>query len=177
MNIPNLLTIFRIILVPVYLNVFFSGGENSILYSGLIFLLAGLTDVLDGHIARKYNMQTKLGSVLDPFADKLMSFAVLLSFTYSKIIPPWIIIILGLKEISLIIGAVIMYLFKGKQVIPANKFGKFATVSFYLAIILVIVKAPLIITKITFVLTVLLNIIAFINYLLIFLKMKKKSYY
>lgn len=174
MNIPNMLTVFRIILVPIYLYVFFNGGDNNILYSGLIFILAGFTDVLDGYIARKYDMITKLGSVLDPFADKLMSFAVLISFTYGKIIPPWIIIILGIKELAQIIGAIIMYIFKGKQVLPANRFGKNATVAFYISILSVILKFPEGIVRILFILTIVLNIVAFINYLIIFLKMDNK---
>lgn len=175
MNIPNILTIFRIILVPIYLYVFFNGGDNNIIYSGLIFILAGFTDVLDGYIARKYNMITKIGSALDPFADKLMSFAVLISFTYGGIIPSWIVIILGIKELSQIIGAIIMFLFKGRQVLPANRFGKNATVAFYISILSVIIGLPEKIVDILFILTVILNIVAFINYLIIFLKMDSKS--
>ena len=96
MNIPNILTIFRIVLVPIYLLIFFSDLPNKVLLAGLVFILAGVTDVLDGYIARKNNLITKLGTVLDPFADKLMSFTVLLSFTIAGFIPAWIILILGI---------------------------------------------------------------------------------
>lgn len=175
MNIPNLLTIFRIVLVPIYMYTFFTMGSKGILYSGLIFILAGITDVLDGFIARKYNQITKLGSVLDPLADKLMSFAVLISFTYAKIIPSWILIVMGLKELAMITGGVILYLFKGNKVLPANKFGKLATLAFYIAIITVILKLPVQVTKISFFITVALNLIAFINYLIIFIKMDTEA--
>lgn len=175
MNIPNLLTIFRIILVPVYLYTFFTVGSKRLLYSGLVFILAGITDVLDGFIARRFNKVTKLGSVLDPLADKLMSFAVLISFTYARIIPSWILIVIGLKELAMITGGVILYLFKGNKVLPANKYGKIATLAFYISIITVITRLPEVIIKVSFIITVALNIIAFINYLIIFIRMDTRK--
>ncbi len=173
MNIANILTIIRIILVPIYLRIFFSNRANGILLAGIIFILAGITDVLDGYIARKYNMTTKLGTVLDPLADKLMTFAVLFSLTWSKLIPVWIILALGLKELTMIIGGAILYLFKGNQVMPSNIFGKAATVCFYAATLSIIFRLGPGISKLLFILTVVLNIIAFINYLLIYLRMRE----
>ena len=172
MNLANMITIFRIILIPIYLAVFYSGSEDYILFSGLIFILAGISDVLDGYVARKYDMITDLGSVLDPVADKLMMFAILISFVSKEIIPPWILIALGLKEITMILGGGILYLFKGKQVLPADKFGKFATVSFYTATLSIVFKLPKMFSTFLFVLTVIFNIVAFINYLIIYLKIK-----
>lgn len=175
MNIPNLLTILRITLVPIYLFAFFSNIENKLLVSGLIFLLAGITDLLDGKIARKYNLITKLGIVLDPIADKMMTFAVLISFTYGGLIPFWILIALGIKEILLILGGGILYLFKGKQVLPSNKYGKLATVSFYIAALSVVFKLGEMASLVLFLITVGLNILAFINYLILYIKMTEKS--
>jgi len=171
MNIANLITIFRIILVPIYLRVFFSNISNGIFWAGLIFIVAGISDILDGYIARKYNLITKVGSVLDPIADKLMSFAVLISLTWSELIPIWILIAIGMKELTLIIGGSILYLFKGNQVLPSNRYGKIATVSFYIAALSVVFKFPEILSKTLFVLTVSLNLLAFINYLIIYLSM------
>jgi cardiolipin synthase len=175
MNIPNMLTILRIILVPVYLYLFYASGENHILYAGVAFIIAGISDVLDGYIARKYNLTTKIGAALDPLADKLMAFAVLISFTTAKLIPSWILKIIGLKEIIMITGGLILYLFKGNQVLPANKFGKIATVSFYIAILSVIFKIPHIFKKTLFIITVTLNIVAFLNYMIIYLSMSNKE--
>lgn len=172
MNLANIITIFRIILIPIYLAVFYSGSDNYVLFSGLIFILAGISDVLDGYIARKYDMITDLGSVLDPVADKLMMFAILISFASKGIIPTWILIALGLKEVVMILGGGILYLFKGKQVMPANKYGKFATVSFYVATLSIVFKLPEMFSTSLFVLTVVLNVVAFINYLIIYLKIK-----
>lgn len=168
MNIPNILTIIRIILIPVYLYVFYN--TKNIFYAGLIFALAGLTDALDGRIARKYNMTSKVGVALDPLADKLMTFAVLISFTSIDLIPHWVVLILGIKEILMILGGLILYFFKEKRVLPSNKFGKSATVSFYVTISAIVLKVPSPeLIKLLIILTVSLNIIAFLNYLRIFL--------
>ena len=172
MNIPNILTLIRIILIPIYLFIFFSNMENRIFLAGLIFILAGLSDILDGYLARKYNLETKIGAILDPFADKMMTFTILISFTYSKLIPIWILIAMGIKELTMIIGGAILYLFKGNQVLPSNKYGKIATVSFYIATLSVIFHLDYLITIALFFITVVLNILAFINYLIIYLSMR-----
>lgn len=172
MTIPNILTILRILLIPVYLAFFYSDLDNNILLAGIVFILAGISDVLDGYIARKFDLTSDLGAVLDPVADKLMTFAILITFTSGGIIPPWILAAIGIKEAMMIIGGSVLYLFKGKQVLPANKFGKIATISFYAATLSVVFKLPEIISTILFSLTVVLNIIAFINYLIIYMKMR-----
>ncbi|MFS8540674.1 MAG: CDP-alcohol phosphatidyltransferase family protein [Tissierellales bacterium] len=168
MNIPNILTFIRIILVPVYLQIFYS--TKNIFYAGLVFALAGLTDALDGRIARKYNMTSKIGAALDPLADKLMTFAVLISFTSIDLIPHWVVLILGIKEVLMILGGLILYLFKEKRVLPSNKFGKSATVSFYVTISAIVIRIPFPqVIKLLIIITVALNIIAFLNYLRIFI--------
>lgn len=68
MNLPNILTLFRMFLIPIFILVFFSNIKNNIFYSIILFLIAGLTDVLDGYIARKKNLVTKWGIVLDPLS-------------------------------------------------------------------------------------------------------------
>jgi CDP-diacylglycerol--glycerol-3-phosphate 3-phosphatidyltransferase len=133
MNIPNLLTVIRLGLVPVFIIVFFSGIPNSTLIAFLIFLAAGFTDVMDGYLARKYDMVTKWGSILDPLADKLMSVTVLVCLTLKNIIPLWVLYIIGFKEILMIVGAVV--LFKQGTFVSAKTYGKAATVLFYIAVI------------------------------------------
>lgn len=173
MNIPNMLTILRIILVPVYLFVFFSDMNNHLLLAGLIYILAGITDVLDGHIARKYNLQTKLGTVLDPFADKLMTFAILISFTSSNLIPGWILIALGIKEIILIGGGALLYFSASNDVVPSNKYGKSATVLFYAATLSIVFKLPDPLSQVLFIVTVVFNILALVNYVNIYIELVK----
>lgn len=172
-NLPNALTILRILLIPVYLYIFYSGLDNNILFAGFIFILAGITDVLDGYIARKYDLGTELGAVLDPFADKLMTFTILITFAFSGIIPMWILIAIGIKEFVMIVGGAILYLFKGKQVLPSNQFGKIATASFYAATLSIVFRLPDQISTVLFILTVLLNFAAFINYLLIYIRIRE----
>lgn len=174
--LPNIITTIRIILVPVYLIVFFQAGENYILYSGLVFILAGISDFLDGYIARKYDLQSKTGAVLDPLADKLMTFAVLISLTYGGLLPPWILLIIGLKEVFQILGGVVLYFFKEKIVIPSNKFGKLATVLFYGAVLSLVFNLNGSFIYTMFILTVIFNIIAFINYLKAFLAYKANNF-
>ncbi|SEG01679.1 CDP-diacylglycerol--glycerol-3-phosphate 3-phosphatidyltransferase [Caloramator fervidus] len=133
MNIPNALTTLRFILIPTYLLIYFSNIKNSFSYAILIFFIAGLTDVLDGYIARKYNMITKWGTLLDPLADKFMLLTVLFSLSFSNIIPNWIFYIILIKEVLMIIGGFTL-LKKYETVVAAKYYGKAATVLFYISI-------------------------------------------
>ena len=89
MNLPNLLSLFRLALVPVFSAVFFSGLPNARPLSAGVYALAFFTDIADGWIARHYNQVTPLGRILDPLADKLMTFVVILCITIAGIIPVW----------------------------------------------------------------------------------------
>jgi cardiolipin synthase len=141
MNIPNALTIIRLMLIPGFAYYFFSPMEYGSRIAVLIFVLAGLTDVLDGFIARKYNLITRLGIVLDPLADKLMLLTVLISITLKNQIPFWIIVVVATKETLLMLGAI--NLFSDHDiVVPANKVGKLSTIAFYIAILAVTFEIP-----------------------------------
>ena len=130
MNIPNLLSIFRLALIPVFAVVIFSPIPNSALWACLIFLLSGATDVLDGYIARKYNMITNVGKVLDPLADKLMQITVFICLLVLEIIPMWIVILFAAKEILMILGST--YSLKKKiKVVESKWYGKLCTAVFY----------------------------------------------
>lgn len=142
MNIPNLITSLRFLLIPVFMYFFFSTIHYGLEIAAAIFLLSGLSDTLDGYIARKYNQVTKLGMVLDPLADKLMLITVLVSVTLSNNIPIWIISIVTFKEILMMIGAFSL-LKENNIVVPANIFGKLSTLLAYIAIIAVLFELPL----------------------------------
>ena len=171
MNVPNILTLFRLFLIPVFILIFFSGLPNYLLYSIIIFLLAGITDVLDGYIARKYNLVTKWGIVLDPLADKLMLITVLTCLVTANFIPLWILIVVVIKELLMIIAGGILY--NKNTLIPSNLYGKVATCLFYLSIFIISfnVKAGDYLLYIAVVST----IIAFINYLSLYIKGKSKN--
>jgi cardiolipin synthase (CMP-forming) len=136
MNIPNMLTIFRLILIPAFISIFFSHSSNSLLYSIIIFLLAGITDFLDGYLARKHNLITKLGIVLDPLADKLMLITVLTCLVINMYIPIWVLLIISAKEVFMIFCGIFIY--KKGNVIPSNIFGKSSTIFFYISILILV---------------------------------------
>ncbi|MDR3148561.1 MAG: CDP-alcohol phosphatidyltransferase family protein [Oscillospiraceae bacterium] len=138
MNLPNLLSIFRLCLVPVFIVTYFDGGEYSGLRSVLIYGVASLTDVLDGYIARKYNMTSPLGRLLDPMADKLMTFSVLLCVTIDKIVPMWALIFFFVKESLMAVGGFILR-HKLSDIPSSNLFGKISTVVFFTVCVILIV--------------------------------------
>ena len=129
-HIPNGLTIIRFLLIPVIVIHIFSG--NYIL-AFVFFTLSGITDIADGFIARKFNLISNFGKLMDPFADKLTQIATLTSLFLCGIIPIWILLIVLLKEFIMIVGASFLY---GKDVVVYSKwYGKLATVLFYVAIV------------------------------------------
>jgi len=131
-NIPNILSIFRICLVPVFIVVYFSNTYETKLYPVLIYALASFSDFLDGFLARKLKASSKLGLVLDPLGDKLMTISVMVCITIDGIIPFWAVLIAGLKEIMMGIGGIVLHKAANANIMPANKLGKTATVVFFL---------------------------------------------
>lgn len=169
MNIANVLTIFRFILIPYFIFVFFSNSSSSLYLSVIIFFAAGFTDILDGYIARNFNMVTKIGTVLDPLADKLMLITVLSCFTLKNYIPMFIIIILLIKELSMILTGILLY--QQNIIIPANIFGKASTFLFYISILFIVFsKIWGIILLYSATLT---TLIAYVNYFFIFMKKRQ----
>lgn len=142
MNLPNKLTIFRILLVPlmvitVYLGI--NGEWNGIfvkyLIVDLIFIIASITDKLDGYLARKNNQITTFGKFLDPLADKILVLTAMLILVESKVyqLPIWIPIVVLAREF-IVSGYRLVAVEKGGVVIAASKWGKFKTVTQMIAI-------------------------------------------
>lgn len=131
MGIPNVLSLLRLAMVPAFVAVFFTDSPHAHRYAGLIFIIASMTDALDGYIARKRNMITKLGRILDPLADKLMTAAAIICITIADIVPVWIFIVFAVKELIMAVGTVIM-LKRIDDVLPSNILGKTATVTFFI---------------------------------------------
>ncbi|NLM35995.1 MAG: CDP-diacylglycerol--glycerol-3-phosphate 3-phosphatidyltransferase [Clostridiales bacterium] len=169
MNIPNILTLFRLFLIPVFILVFFSSVKNNFIYAVSIFLLAGATDVLDGYIARKYNLVTKWGMVIDPLADKLMLLTVLICLAIKGYIPLIVVILIAVKDSLMIISGVFLY--KKNTVIPANIFGKASTLLFYLSIFMLPINKY--IGNIVLKIAVISAFVALINYSIIYFKNRK----
>ncbi len=142
MNLPNKLTILRIILVPIMVIIPFIGIKGEILripiefiIIDLIFILASITDKLDGYLARKNSQVTTFGKFLDPLADKILVLAAMMMLVEVEKLPAWIPIIVLAREF-LVSGYRLIAVEKGGQVIPASKWGKLKTVTQMIAITL-----------------------------------------
>ncbi|MCK4836459.1 MAG: CDP-diacylglycerol--glycerol-3-phosphate 3-phosphatidyltransferase, partial [Candidatus Aminicenantes bacterium] len=98
MNWANIITIMRIILVPIFLVILLTEMENKEIFAFIIFIIAAISDGIDGYIARKYHQVTELGKFLDPLADKLLVSAALLALVYLQIVETWIAAIIILRE-------------------------------------------------------------------------------
>lgn len=129
-TIPNCITIIRILLIPVYLYLFVQG---EFFLAGIIFAASALTDLVDGHIARKYNMESRLGKLLDPLADKLTIVSILFVLIKLDIIPRIVSIIILGREIFILLSAVITYFF-GHDLIDPTFIGKTSVFLLYTAI-------------------------------------------
>jgi len=133
LNLPNLITIVRILLIPVFLLLFWSGIPNGVIIAMIVVGISGITDMVDGYLARKYNMITSLGKILDPLADKLMIITVMTSLFLIGKLPSWLVILVLVKEMVLVLGGVFL-IFRKRIVVSANFYGKAATVLIYLAL-------------------------------------------
>ena len=142
MNLPNKLTIFRMILVPIMVIIPFLGIKTEILgipltyiIIDLIFIIASITDKLDGYLARKNNQVTTFGKFLDPLADKILVLAAMMMLVEMAKLPAWIPIIVLAREF-IVSGYRLVSVEKGGKVIAASKWGKLKTVTQMIAIIL-----------------------------------------
>ena len=142
MNLPNKLTIFRMILVPIMVIIPFLGIKTEVLGIPLtyiiidaIFIIASLTDKLDGYLARKNNQVTTFGKFLDPLADKILVLASMMMLVEMAKLPAWIPIIVLAREF-IVSGYRLVAVEKGGKVIAASKWGKLKTVTQMIAIIL-----------------------------------------
>ncbi|MEG0583864.1 MAG: CDP-diacylglycerol--glycerol-3-phosphate 3-phosphatidyltransferase [Cetobacterium sp.] len=141
MNLPNKLTLVRLILAIPF--IYFLQESTSESYGFIyrmiafvIFVLASLTDFFDGYIARKYNLITDLGKIMDPLADKILVISALVVFVKLDYIPPWMSIVVIAREF-LISGIRTIAAAKG-EVIPAGKLGKYKTTTQIIVIIIML---------------------------------------
>ena len=132
LNTPNMLSILRLCLVPVFVLLYFSGFANANLYAVLVYVLATFTDFLDGYLARRFHLTTNLGKVLDPLGDKMFTFAVLMCITISRIVPFWVLWIFVAKELMMGLGGLLIHRRAKVEIPPSNYIGKTATVLFFL---------------------------------------------
>ena len=137
-TIPNILSLFRLSLIPVYAGLYLNATEKyQYILAGTILTISCLTDMIDGKIARKYNMITALGKILDPLADKLTQFAltICLSMKYPVLYP--FLSLFVIKELfQLVLG--IVFLRRGKMLPGALMAGKVCTTVLFVSLILLV---------------------------------------
>lgn len=141
MNLPNKLTIVRMVLAPIYLVLMLVEFPYHYLAALIVFALAAVTDALDGHIARKNNLITAFGKLTDPLADKMLTTAALLAFMDQGLCSIWIVMIVLTREFA--VTSVRLVASAQGVVIPANIWGKAKTVSQMVSTIIIMLLAQL----------------------------------
>ena len=138
MNLPNKLTILRVIMIPFFVVFMLTGwgGETSRWISLAIFVVASLTDLLDGHLARKHNLVTNFGKFMDPLADKLLVCSAMICLVELGQLPAWIVIVIISREF--IISGFRLIASDNGRVIAASYWGKFKT-TFQMLMVIVII--------------------------------------
>lgn len=180
MNLPNKLTIFRMILIVPFVILLLGGSHQwnwfHLIFGGImeyvdfialaIFIIASLTDLIDGKIARKYNLVTNFGKFMDPLADKLLVCAALIALIELGRIPSWVVIIIISREF--IISGFRTVAADNGVVIAASYWGKFKTTFQMVMVCLMIANIPRlqIVTDITMWISLILTVVSLLDYLI-----------
>ena len=165
-TVPNVLSLIRIAMIPLFVWCFFAGFENHRVWAITIFLTAGATDVVDGYIARHFNQISLWGRILDPMADKLMVFSALICLTVIDSLPLWLVLLYFSKELAQAICSYIL-MRRTKDMIASNILGKAGTTLFYITIVTLTLFDPSAALQNTLLLLSYVTIVAaFVSYLL-----------
>ena len=162
MNLPNKLTMLRIILAPVFLAVLYWGFPGADYTALGIFIIASLTDLLDGKIARKYNLVTDFGKFADPLADKILVTAAMLWFVEVGQMPAWALLIVIVREFG-VSGLRMVAADKGR-VIAAGWSGKVKTAATMVCIILMFLPIPAVVNTLCVAVIVVTTIYSGVEY-------------
>ena len=163
-KIPNLLSIFRIILVfPIAYLMYFDLQNNRTLIIILI-IISGLSDISDGVIARKFNMITELGKIIDPIADKLSVFTFAIIIVLKGMFPLWLFVVIAARDIAIVFAGIYLKR-KDKVILMSNYPGKLAALSMGLIILFSIINIELLNTINSFLYYVTLVLIVYSTYI------------
>jgi len=176
MNIPNFLTVVRFCLIPVFVYTYVF--QQNVWLALFILIMSGLTDILDGYIARRFNQITRWGMAFDPIADKLTQITTAFCIAYMGEWTMWIAFaFLLVKELLMIIYGIKLYK-KKDVVVPANWYGKVATCFFYAVFVILLAggSMPEIAKEVIVIAAVLFGIFAFVRYAMLFFKIKEKNF-
>ena len=137
LNVPNVLTLARILLTPLFIICMIKGAYQTAL---AIFILAGVTDGLDGLLARMLNQRTSLGAYLDPVADKVLLISAFVTLAIQRMIPPWLTVVVISRDLLIFIGIAILELSKVNYRIAPSMVSKCTTVAQLTTIFLLLVS-------------------------------------
>lgn len=168
MNLPNKLTILRVIMIPFFVAaLLYDGGANQNMryVAAVLFIIASLTDMLDGKIARKYNLVTNFGKFMDPLADKLLVCSALICMIELRELPAWMVIIIISREF--IISGFRLVASDNGVVIAASYWGKFKTTFQMIGVVLLIFNIPVLSTLTTIIvwIALALTVISLVDYI------------
>ena len=169
MNLANKLTMLRILMIPVFIAVLVYSKDRDIVYRYIalgIFIIASVTDALDGYVARKYNMITDFGKLMDPLADKILVSSALIILIELGSISSWIVSIVIAREF--IISGIRLIATEKNIIIAASPLGKLKTVSQMLSVILMLlsIEAISFITDISIWLMCILSVVSLLDYII-----------
>ena len=167
MNLPNKLTVLRVRMIPFFVAaLLYDGGANQNMryVAAAIFIIASLTDMLDGKIARKYNLVTNFGKFMDPLADKLLVCSALICMIELRELPAWMVIIIISREF--IISGFRLVASDNGVVIAASYWGKFKTTFQMIGVVLLIFNIPALsmVTTIVIWIALALTVISLVDY-------------
>jgi len=137
MNLPNSITLIRVVLIPFFINLMIYGYYRAAL---AVFVVACITDALDGMIARLMKSKTDLGAFLDPMADKLLIVSAFVTLVLLKMLPVWLAVIVISRDVILVFGSIIVYVMQHNFTVQPSLIGKFTTVLQLLCVTLTLVQ-------------------------------------
>jgi len=172
LTIPNLITLARILLTPLFIIFLIQGQYRKAL---IVFLLAGLSDLVDGLVARRWHQKSPLGAYLDPLADKLLMSSSFVTLSIARLIPPWLTVVVLSRDVTVALGVAIFRLADLPLVMSPTRLGKWTTTLQIFTILLVLVGKiwslpPLLLTG-TFWLTGVITTLCGVHYVFIGLRL------
>ena len=179
LTIPNFLSLFRLLLVPVYMTIYLNGSQpRDYIAAAVILAVSCLTDMIDGKIARKYNMGSKVGQLLDPIADKITQLALIICLSVKYPVLWNLVILFVIKESFQSIAAFVTYR-KGKILTGALFSGKICTTVLFMSLILMVLM-PDMDTKVVNIITIvdgIFMLVAFVDYIRAYFDKRTKFIY
>ena len=176
-NVPNILSALRICLVPVFAATYFYGAGTVKIFAAVVYAFASATDFLDGFIARKYDLTSNLGKILDPIGDKLMTLTALTCITIDGVIPIWAVIAVLAKELIMVGGGAVIRKKQDGTIPPSNIFGKMSTVVFFVVCVTLMLckNIPENIATLLISIAIVLMMMALVSYIKTFISVVRKT--